>query len=375
MKICYIFVNTNLILKLKTMKKITKTNLTMNQFEDLKMKSHTSSNCQIIKLPNWLIAVILTFNFSLFTFNSFSQSNVGDTISMYEINFDTAYHYINIDTSSHNLWQVGTPHKTYFNSAYSSAKAIVTDTVNDYPVNNYSYFDLYIGSFNFPLGYPYDIFIDFWHKFDTDTLKDGGYITVSWDKGLTWMNIINDSVYGGYYYFGTPCYDGYNLYTATDTLYNGEYGFSGRSNGWVHTGFAWYIFPVKLNPPDTMILRFNFISDSINNPKEGWMIDSIRLFSIDLGSGIHNLLAVNNTVKVFPNPFNSGTVISLNKTYETVKLEVYDMQGKLLEQKEYPHCNKINFNRAGLSNGSYFFKITLNNSSIETRKIMINDEH
>ncbi len=72
------------------MKTKMKTNLTMNQFEDLTMKSHTSSNFQtygelsvvlslskyrtIIKLSNWLIAVLLTFNFSLFTFNCFAQT-------------------------------------------------------------------------------------------------------------------------------------------------------------------------------------------------------------------------------------------------------------------------------------------------------------
>ena len=27
---------------------------------------------------------------------------------------------------------------------------------------------------------------------------------------------------------------------------------------------------------DTMILRFNFISDNMNNNSEGWMIDNIR---------------------------------------------------------------------------------------------------
>ena len=68
------------------------------------------------------------------------------------INFDTSYKYIHIDTSGQNIWQVGIPQKTYFNSSYSPSRAIVTDTVNDYPVNNYSYFDLYIGNFNISTG-------------------------------------------------------------------------------------------------------------------------------------------------------------------------------------------------------------------------------
>ena len=261
----------------------------------------------------------LFFLFFINFYCGYSQSLYpGDTIGTpYEINFDTGYYYINIDTNSSNLWQIGVPQKVFFNSSYTFPKAIVTDTLNNYPINNSSFFDLYIGNFITPyLFYPYDIFFDFWHKFDTDTLKDGCYITVSWDKGLTWTNIINDTIYGQYFGGTTPGYWNTYLYSLTDTLYNGEYGFLGKSNGWVHTSFAWLVFPVKLDfPPDTMILRFNFISDSINNNKEGWMIDRIRMFSIDLGGGIHSLLSDNNIATIYPNPFNNNTEISLNKIY------------------------------------------------------------
>ncbi len=303
-----------------------------------------------------------------------NKANVGDTVGIWHvINFDTPYNYIHMDTSIQNLWQVGPPQKTFFSSAYSPSKAIVTDTVTDYPVNNHSYFDLYVGNFNFNGLYPFDIFIDFRHKFDTDTLKDGGYITVSWDKGLTWMNVIKDSVY---MYGITPGSNWFNesinLYTTNDTLYNGEFGFSGRSNGWVHTSMAWHGIPVKLSfPLDTMIVRFNFISDGVNHPKEGWMIDNIRLFSIDLGSGIHDLLNNNNIINVFPNPFNKSTEISLDKVYEQVNLEVYDVQGKFVEMKCYSNCNKINYSGNHLNSGLYLFKITLDNNFIDTKRVLI----
>lgn len=57
------------------MKTKTKIKFKINQFEDLKMKNHTSSNFQISKLSNWLITAILIFNFSaLQTFNCSAQS-------------------------------------------------------------------------------------------------------------------------------------------------------------------------------------------------------------------------------------------------------------------------------------------------------------
>ena len=318
------------------------------------------------------ILFLFFLNFLIGVSQGQNKANVGDTIGIWQvINFDSTYNFIHIDTSSQNLWQVGAPQKTYFNSAYSPSKAIVTDTVTDYPVNNHSYFDLYIGTFNNPM-YTWDIYIDFWHKYNTDTLKDGGYISVSWDKGLTWMNIIKDSVYGNVSPGTTWSGSSLNLYTTNDTLYNGEYGFSGKSNGWVHSCMAWDVIPCKFNfPPDTMIVRFNFISDSINNPKEGWMIDNIRLFSIDLGGGIHDLLNNNNTVNVFPNPFNKSTEISFDKNYERINLEIYDMQGKFIGMKDYSNCNKVFFNRNELNDGLYLFKIKTDNNIIVTKRVMI----
>jgi hypothetical protein len=302
---------------------------------------------------------------------NFSQAqnkiNVGDTLGpWYVINFDNSSNYINIDTSIQNVWQIGSPQKIIFNSALSLPHAIITDTIHTYPANNYSYFDLLIGDFNFN-GYYYGrTYIDFWHKYDTDTLKDGGYITVSWDKGLTWKNIIEDTISGMF----TPA-DQFltNLYTLNDTLFNGEHGFSGKSNGWVLASFLWQGLVAK-NIPDTMILRFNFISDSINNNKEGWMIDNIRLYSIEQGGGV-NELSDFHIIKISPNPFSSSTEILLDKNYKNIDLSVFDLQGKIIKEKIIKNCNKVNLDRAEIENGFYFLRIILDNKIMLTKKIII----
>ena len=115
------------------------------------------------------------------------------------------------------------------------------------------------------------------------------------------------------------------------------------------------------------------ISDAVTSQKEGWMIDNIRLFSIDLGGGIHDLLNNNSIVNVFPNPFKSNTELSFDRYYDMVNLEIYDIQGKFVGMKQYSHCNKVNFNREGLNDGMYLLKITLDNNVIVTKRLSISN--
>ncbi len=301
---------------------------------------------------------------SIQTFAQWTEFN-WDTIT-----FETPYQYLEIDTSSLNIWEIGTPNKVFFDTAFSIPKAIITDTSNTYPVNNYSFFDLYIGNYNVDW-YPDDIFIEIKHKFDTDTLKDGGYITVSYDNGQTWMNIINDTAY----VFGeTPNQMNMfveNLYSTSDTLFNGEYGFSGNSGDWITTKFSWFYWPVKnfQSLGDTMIIRFNFVSDNIETNNEGWMIDNIRLYSMDLGSGIEN--KENAYFKIFPNPMDEFATIELNGYHQKVEFEIYNIYGQLIKQWAEYNKRTINFDREKLKTGTYFLKIKTDNNLIGIKKLII----
>jgi hypothetical protein len=307
----------------------------------------------------------------------------GDTIEIWTvINFEESSPFIHINPSSQNIWQIGEPQKAYFNSAYSVPNAMVTDTTNFYPANNVSSFDLYVGQFN--MGglsgwwYPYDIFIDFRHKFDTDTLMDGGYITVSWDKGLTWMNIINDSVYPEEHpnWMYLPFGGNPNLYSPDNVLFNGEPGFSGKSDGWVHTCLAWWVWPVKTAldfPPDTMIIRFNFISDNVPNNKEGWMIDHIRIFSIDLGSGFRENQAERKRSYIAPNPLRSKASVTFDKTYENVEYSLLDVTGRICAVGKPGKCSQFNLNRGNISPGIYLLKVITDHQFTETHRIIISD--
>jgi hypothetical protein len=302
--------------------------------------------------------------------------NVGDTIHPISvISFDEPTSWITILPLQNNIWQIGAPHKTFFNSAYTLPDAIVTDTINDYPLNNFSSFELIVGLFNVP-EYANDLFIDFRHKYDSDTGQDGGYITVSWDNGTTWMNIIDDNLapyeitpHNPNYGFGNN-----NLYDYWSFLANGQQGFTGYSGNWIHSCMAWYDLVVKKtanNIPDTVRLRFNFISDNIPHNREGWMIDQIRLFSIDLGMGIPEYLQGKSHSWFYPNPLTKTATFTMNKTYLDVHYELMDTRGVLISTGDRGTCDQFTFERSDLRPGIYFMRLFLGDQIVDIHRIVI----
>jgi hypothetical protein len=92
------------------------------------------------------------------------------------------------------------------------------------------------------------------------------------------------------------------------------------------------------------------------------------LVSIDNNSDIPKY-----KVEIFPNPTNSAIVISLDKYCESINVEVYNLQGKLITKKDYSNCKNIPFNLADSEHGVYFLKLTLDDKAMETGKIVISE--
>jgi len=81
----------------------------------------------------------------------------------------------------------------------------------------------------------------------------------------------------------------------------------------------------------------------------------------------------NNVKSISPNPFSQSTQITLNQKYHSIALVVYDIQGKQVAQQQYADCDKIQLSRNQLSNGLYFLKLTLDDKSVETGKMVISE--
>jgi len=293
----------------------------------------------------------------------------GDTTEVELITFESESTYFVQGTPTTNIWQVGQPSKTLFTEAYSGANAVTTDTLNPYPANNHSWFDLVLAIYDFD--YPY-VGIEFLQKLNTTKSNDGGYLTVSYDYGVTWINIIEDTISFSEW-LKTPSFplETRNLYSKEDSLYNGEFGFSGESLGWEKVQFSWYTMMEKKGYwYDTMIVRFNFISDTIPENKDGWMIDNIRLFWVDLGGSVHETSIVSN-LDVFPNPVNELTVIRTKNQQAIQKIEVFSINGQLVVTN-IVQSNEYHFHKNNLQPGIYFMKCTFGNASSEIIKLIIN---
>ena len=262
------------------------------------------------------------------------------------IDFDTSGAGVFIDTNLiSNVWQIGVPQKTYFTSALTLPNAIITDTINPYPTNNYSAFYITI-----PNVYWSGVNLEFKHKFDSDTLIDGGKIEVSSDK-ITWTNLINSNAL--YYSYGFYS----NINSVSSMI---DFGFSGRSNNWKLSGCYWNYPQV-----DTMYLRFVFTSDNIQTNRDGWMIDSVRIWT-NLGIGI-NEIGNENSFSVFPNPATGKIFIKSPKQFGKVKsVDLFSPIGQLIKTTN----NQSEIDLSFLENGLYFIVGTNDKGEKFTSRIM-----
>jgi hypothetical protein len=273
------------------------------------------------------------------------QLYYGDTIR-----FENDNAFISLDTIQNNIWQIGEPQKNIFNAAYSPSRAILTDTIQSYSINNHSYFQVMVTQQNLPFPiFPLSIFLEFKHKINSDSLKDGGYITVSYDKGATWENVINSNPPFFGFYMNT------NIYSQNDSLINGQVGFSGTDTTWKTTNIGWPLMGVKSSAQyDTILFRFNFISDSIQTNKDGWMIDDIRLYGVFYSEIEKKYLLPS---QAFPNPCNQEICFTTNAQSSHQRLSIYNANSICVFQQNMGSMQTFCFDSSQLPNGIYLAKI------------------
>jgi len=268
----------------------------------------------------------------------------------YIIDFDSSYsenNHIIIDTLSNpnNIWQIGVPDKTVFDSAYSLIHAIVTDTLNYYPVNDTSYFILkHIRQGEF--GENGSLQLNFWFKFNSDTLTDYGMVEASIDNGLSWINLLTDDVT-------------YNLQWLEPKPV-----LTGNSNGWEHFALELNMLTYELGYSDTLLYRFTFISDSVQTNKDGWMIDDFQL--ADWWEVIKEY-SNSDLIDIYPNPAKGEiSIVNSSKTTNDYQAEIIDIAGKTVFKEEIK-SSKL---RLDLPNGLYLIKLS-NKENIYIKKLII----
>ncbi len=168
---------------------------------------------------------------------------------------------IHLDTSKQNIWQIGRPHKHFFDSAYSRPNVIVTDTSLAYPINNTSIFSFAVPTYFIH----FSMYAIQWvQKLDMDSGRDGGIVEFSMDTGKTWRNVFSSQPY-------VYNFIGFNSANQM-VLPSGDTALSGTDSTWRD---IWLCFNLSTMPViDSLRIRFRFTSDSVNNNREGWMMDN-----------------------------------------------------------------------------------------------------
>jgi hypothetical protein len=295
--------------------------------------------------------LILLLSIITICFSSFSQTTIGDSLTFETLPINGLY----IDADTNNQWQIGKPNKALFNSNITGNASIVTDTLETYTPGIKSSFTINIMKYlnDFPYMW-YDI--DFKHAMNCDSLA-GGYIEISYDS-LRWYNItMHDSIWMN---FGADMLNNYGSTPYNDTLFNGQIGFTGNfSNANFHLTFG--VMPIlfrqendwiAFNPP---FIRFNFISDSLATPYDGWMLDNLFLMASSGGSVDENLASA---INIYPNPVNDKLIIDIDsKTFHPTQIQIINIKGQKLLQVGFD-SKYIDVSK--LPQGSYFLTLTDN---------------
>jgi hypothetical protein len=289
-----------------------------------------------------------------------------DTHFLANIKFETNAHLIHIDsTQINNIWQIGTPSKTYFDSAFSTPFAIVTDTLNYYPPKNLSSFDVRI------IPPPNSCWgtgqLGFLHKYDTRPGIDGCWIDVRYDADTAWTNILFDEDPEE----GISFWD---FYEPTDTLSNGTPAFSGTSEGWVESGVYWvWQIGVKYYFHDSLTIRFNFMSEDGEPAHEGWMIDDIYLWLLDCTGGIDDGESLIPEITIVPNPVTDVSVMRFKDVPEKdFTVCVYNMYGQLVKQITGTRDLPIFIYRQEFTDGYYLYQVLEKETMLYSGKFVVN---
>ena len=262
---------------------------------------------------------------------------------------------IHIDNSTTNIWQIGKPDKSFLTS-FSEPNTLTTKISGTYPVNNKSSFTIDLPGV-FVYNWRSILDIQWMQQMHTTRKKDGGYIEFSIDSGATWENVFNSPYIYNFY--------GYNT---IDTLVNGETGFSGIDSSF---NDVWLCFDGNwLGTLTNLTLRFTFVSDSIDEQMDGWIIDNLMVRR----TMIHTVQTVEQAkyFNVSPNPTTGRVNIETQKKegYHIIEnMVLTDANSKVLKTwKNIPTKFFIDINNQ--EDGVYFLTIQTNHQK-ETFKLIL----
>jgi len=134
---------------------------------------------------------------------------------------------------------------------------------------------------------------------------------------------------------------------------------TGNSSGWEYFDVSMAdigsVFNIQLG--DTLLLRFSFISDSIDDNQDGLMYDNLCF--TDFVEGISETRFKPIKSKIFPNPVTRIFTIEFeNPDSELFQLSIYDIHSNLIFTRDNISENNIVINAQLFEEGSFIYKLT-----------------
>ncbi|GIV29226.1 MAG: hypothetical protein KatS3mg028_0292 [Bacteroidia bacterium] len=186
------------------------------------------------------------------------------------------------------------------------------------------------------------------------------------------------SVYGEMAYWMPD----YNASTGNNSIHP-KY-IKGNSNGWIKSSYCWYwVLPVTkkaeniissptIMPPDTVLIRFKFVSNNNSNSNEGWMIDDIILDVAYPGSCSNIEQIEKQYISVFPNPTQNVIYLQNIPEIQNACVEVTDITGKIHFSENYRYLNSqtLVILKNIDNDGMYFLNIYCDNNILRSKIII-----
>ena len=265
-----------------------------------------------------------------------------------------------------DLWVYGNSSKPSF----SNELGFVTDSINSYPVNAKGILEYHMPRY-------YSDILLFEHKFNTDTLTDGGYVRVSCDQGQSWyiagtneMNNTNCSS-GGVWYVNYP---NFPETWAPSTIQDTIPAFTGNGDwAWSAIQFAEIaIFQENLNSKtavgDSIYFQFVFESDTIDSGKDGWMIRRIVNATADVIAGVNDN-DPSEELTYYPNPTTDRIQVKLGATVNDVTINAYNALGELVQTETQNIIDILDYTMPK-SKGVYLIQLVYSDGKVRNLKVV-----
>lgn len=270
-----------------------------------------------------------------------------------------------------DLWQSGNNSSKNFFGLNGSESAIMTDSVNSYAPDNYSYFDILLTWGNYQcVG---NVEVRFLHKMESDSGKDGGFVTYSNDNRATWH-----SFYDNYYNVGFLFVGFQNLYYPQDSIESsgGFAAFSGAIDTFIETRLEFISYlPVKMAAENKMMgadsiwVRFNFVSDSIESNKAGWIIKNLEAVGLYLGSNVEEVNDPSHEVLV-TGDHSSQLIFETKATSGFESICIYDLLGRKVFEKSSIHTSTCAFDLSSISRSIYLYSVRFDDGFLVNGKLI-----